>query len=106
MILHNGENVYPVEIEYRLDQHPAVREAAVIGIDHEEWGQEVKAIVVPEEGSDPSADELAAWCGETLAKYKVPTTWEFRREPLPRNPSGKVLKNVLEGGAEARFVED
>ena len=105
MILRNAENIYPVEIEYRLEKHPEVREAAVIGVDHEEWGQEVKAIVVPEGDASPDPEALARFCGETLAAYKVPTAWEFRREPLPRNPSGKVLKNVLEGGAEARFVD-
>ena len=106
MILRNAENVYPVEIEYRLDKHPDVRESAVYGIEHEEWGQEVKAVVVPEAGSTPDAEALGAWVGETLSAYKVPTTWEIRADPLPRNPSGKVLKNVLMGEAENAFVEE
>jgi acyl-CoA synthetase (AMP-forming)/AMP-acid ligase II len=106
MILRNAENVYPVEIEYRLEQHPRVREAAVFGIDHEEWGQAVKAVVVPEPGATVAPAELAAWCGETLAAYKVPTAWEVRREPLPRNASGKVLKNVIRGDALNAFVEE
>jgi acyl-CoA synthetase (AMP-forming)/AMP-acid ligase II len=106
MILKNAENVYPVEIENRLEKHPAVREAAVFGVDHPEWGQEVKAVVVPEPGADPDPGELARFCAETLAAYKVPTAWEIRREPLPRNPSGKILKNVLAGEAESAFVED
>lgn len=97
MILRSAENVYPVEIEYRLEAHPQVAEAAVIGVDHPELGQEVKAIVVPAEGPEPDTDELARWCGETLAAYKVPSLWEIRREPLPRNAAGKVLKNVLRG---------
>jgi acyl-CoA synthetase (AMP-forming)/AMP-acid ligase II len=106
MILRNAENVYPAEIENRLEKHPAVREAAVYGVDHPEWGQAVKAVIVPEPGVDPEPRELARWCGETLAAYKVPTAWEIRREPLPRNPSGKILKNVLAGEAASAFVED
>jgi acyl-CoA synthetase (AMP-forming)/AMP-acid ligase II len=106
MILKNAENVYPAEIENRLEKHPAVREAAVYGIDHPEWGQEVKAVVVPEPGADPDPEDLAHFCAETLAAYKVPTAWEIRREPLPRNPSGKILKNVLAGETQSAFVED
>jgi acyl-CoA synthetase (AMP-forming)/AMP-acid ligase II len=106
MILRNAENVYPVEIENRLEKHASVREAAVYGIDHPEWGQEVKAVIVAEPGAEPDPAELARWCGETLAGYKVPTAWEIRREPLPRNPSGKILKNVLAGQAQNAFVEE
>jgi acyl-CoA synthetase (AMP-forming)/AMP-acid ligase II len=106
MILRNAENVYPVEIENRLEKHPAVREAAVYGVDHPEWGQAVKAVIVPEPDALPEPAELARWCSETLAAYKVPTAWEIRREPLPRNPSGKILKNVLAGEAQNTFVED
>jgi acyl-CoA synthetase (AMP-forming)/AMP-acid ligase II len=106
MILKNAENVYPAEIENRLEKHPAVREAAVYGVDHPEWGQEVKAVVVPELGAQPDPRELARFCGETLAAFKVPTAWEIRSEPLPRNASGKILKNVLAGEASSAFVED
>jgi acyl-CoA synthetase (AMP-forming)/AMP-acid ligase II len=106
MILKNAENVYPAEIENRLEKHPAVREAAVYGVDHPEWGQEVKAVIVPEPGAKPDPAELARFCGETLAAYKVPTQWEIRAEPLPRNPSGKILKNVLAGEAPSAFVEE
>jgi len=106
MILRNAENVYPIEIEYRLDRHADVREAAVYGIEHDEWGQEVKAVVVPEAGASLSPEELAAWCGETLAAYKVPTAWEIRTDPLPRNPAGKVLKNVLRGEAANVLGDD
>jgi len=106
MILRNAENIYPVEIENRLDGHPGVRESAVVGVEHPEWGQEVKAIVVPERGQRVEVQALEGWCRETLAAYKVPTAWELRSEPLPRNPSGKVLKNVLQGEAESRFVDE
>ena len=106
MILRSAENVYPVEIEYRLDAHPEVRESAVVGVDHPELGQEVKAIVVPEPGAQPSSEALAAWCAETLAAFKVPGEWEIRDEPLPRNAAGKILKQVLTGEAEHRQVEE
>ena len=106
MILRNAENIYPVEIEFRLDKHPDVRESAVYGIDHAEWGQEVKAVVVPEPAASLDTGALGSWVGETLAAFKVPTTWEIRSEPLPRNPSGKVLKNVLMGQAANAFVEE
>ncbi len=106
MILRAAENIYPVEIEQRLEAHPQVNEAAVIGIDHPELGQEVKAVVVPEIGAKVGADELSAWVGETLAAYKIPVHWQLQPDPLPRNAAGKVLKNVLRGETENRFIED
>ncbi len=106
MILKNAENVYPAEIENRIEKHPSVREAAVYGVDHPEWGQEVKAVLVAEPGATPDPQELARFCAETLAAYKVPTAWEIRTEPLPRNASGKILKNVLAGQSPSAFVED
>jgi steroid-24-oyl-CoA synthetase len=106
MILRGGENIYPVEIEHRLEAHPDVAEAAVVGVDHEELGQEVKAIVVPRAGARPDPKLLSAWVGETLAAYKVPAHWEIRAEALPRNAAGKVLKNVLTGAAANQFVEE
>ncbi|NQY92149.1 MAG: acyl--CoA ligase [Deltaproteobacteria bacterium] len=102
MILRAAENIYPVEIERRLEAHPAVEEAAVIGVDHAELGQEVKAVVVLASGADaparqhPTSEELAAWCAETMAAFKVPSLWQLRSEPLPRNAAGKVLKIELE----------
>jgi acyl-CoA synthetase (AMP-forming)/AMP-acid ligase II len=101
LILRSGENIYPIEVEQRLDAHPVVVEAAVVGSDHPVHGQEVKAIVVVEPGTQVDVDELARFVGETLAPYKVPTVWEIRHEPLPRNATGKVLKTVLLGEAEA-----
>ena len=106
MILRSGENIYPVEIEHRLDAHSKVHECAVIGSDHPDLGQEVKAVIVPSAGETPGEEELAAWVGETLARFKVPSLWEFRRDPLPRNPAGKVLKKVLTGEAEVGLVEE
>jgi long-chain acyl-CoA synthetase len=106
MILRSAENIYPVEIEYRLEEHPEVREAAVIGVDHDELGQEVKGIVVPEPGAALDEAKLASWCGETLAPFKVPSLWDLRTEPLPRNASGKVLKNVLSGEVSGSAIEE
>ncbi len=106
LILRGGENVYPAEIENCLEAHPAVRECVVLGVPHEELGQEVMAIVVPRDGQDADPEELRAYIGERLAAFKVPTHWEIRSEPLPRNATGKVLRHVLLGTAEAGFVEE
>ncbi len=106
LILRGAENIYPAEIEQRLEAHPGVREAAVAGVPHPELGQEVKAFVVRNDGARVGAEELARWIGETLAYYKVPAHWELREEPLPRNATGKVLKHVLTGDGHSRFVEE
>ena len=95
MILRNAENIYPIEIEYRLDAHPSVAESAVFGVDHPEMGQEVKAVVVPASDAPMDPDDLAQWCLGVLAPYKVPTLWEIRVTPLPRNAAGKVVKREL-----------
>lgn len=111
LILRGAENVYPIEIEQCLEAHPAVAEAAAVGVAHEALGQEVKAIVVlqtsvsaAEEAELPGA--LARWCAERLAYFKVPAHWELRREPLPRTATGKVLKALLSGDATSPFVEE
>ncbi len=106
MILRAAENIYPVEIENRLEAHASVAEVAVVGVDHPELGQEVKAIVVPAPGAGVDTEDLARWVGQALAPYKVPAHWVVRDEPLPRNAAGKVLKNVLTGEAENRFVDE
>ena len=95
MILRNAENIYPIEIEYRLDAHPSVAESAVFGVDHPEMGQEVKAVVVPAGDAAVDPDELARWCLGVLAPYKVPTVWEIHPTPLPRNAAGKIVKREL-----------
>ena len=94
MIVTGGENVYPVEVEEALSQHPAVAEVAVIGVPDERWGEAVKALVVAHPGTVASADDLVAFTRERLAGYKLPRTIDFVEE-LPRNPSGKVLKHEL-----------
>ncbi len=106
LIFRGGENVYPVEIEHRLEEHPGVLEAAVVGVDHAELGQEVKAYVVPKRGVTLREDELAAWCAEVLAYYKVPAHWEVRSEPLPRNATGKIVKAALDDASNLGFVEE
>ncbi len=106
MIIRGGENIYPIEIENRLDEHPSVLESAVVGVEHRTLGQEVKAVVVAKPGRAIDPDDLKAFVAQTLAYYKVPEYIEVRDEPLPRNASGKVLKTVLTGDAENTFVED
>jgi acyl-CoA synthetase (AMP-forming)/AMP-acid ligase II len=94
MIVSGGENVYPREVEEVLYQHPAVAEAAVIGVPDAKWGEAVKAIVVLKPGQSVTADELVAFGKGRLAGYKQPRSVDFI-EALPRNPSGKVLKREL-----------
>jgi acyl-CoA synthetase (AMP-forming)/AMP-acid ligase II len=106
LILRGGENVYPAEIEQCLEEHSGVREAAVLGVDHPELGQEVKAIVVPADGAALDPDELAGFVGARLAYFKVPAHFELRRAALPRNAAGKVLKHLLRDGGENPFLEE
>ena len=106
MILHNGENVYPIEVEYRIEDHPAVSEVAVYGLDDEMTGQLVAASVVPNLGTDLTAQELQTWAANSLAPYKVPTVWDIRSEPLPRNAAGKVVKDALSGLREFTALDD
>ena len=90
MIRRSGENVAAHEVESVLMSHPGVRLAAVIGVPDEIRGEEVKAFVV----GDVAVDELASYCGERLAAFKVPSQWEFRQE-LPMTPSERVAKEKL-----------
>jgi long-chain acyl-CoA synthetase len=94
MIVSGGENIYPAEVENVLMHHPAVADAAVIGVPSEKWGETVKAIVVPAAGADFSERDLIDYCRERLAHYKCPTSVDLV-EALPRNPSGKLLKTEL-----------
>jgi long-chain acyl-CoA synthetase len=106
LILRGGENVYPAEIEQRLELHPDVAEAAVIGTPHPELGQEVKAVVVPKMGRAIEVKSLASWVSDGLAYFKVPSHWEIRAEPLPRNATGKVLKHVLREAGASTFIDE
>jgi len=100
MILRGGFNVYPREVEEVLLTHPAVSLAAVVGVPHEEHGEEIKAFVVLAEGADLTADALIAWSKEQMAAYKYPRQVEFRSE-LPMNATGKILRRQLRDEASA-----
>ena len=94
MIVSGGENVYPREVEEVLYQHPAVQEAAIIGIPDPYWVESVHAVVVLRQGADASAEELISFCKERLARYKAPKSVEFAGT-LPKTPSGKILKREI-----------
>ena len=106
MIIRGGENVYPAEIENQIELHPDVAEVAVYGVPDRELGQRVKAVVVPHPGAEPDPEAIRTFAAAKLAYYKVPEIVEVRREPLPRNATGKVMKHVLSGEGENTFVED
>ncbi|MBM4361185.1 MAG: long-chain fatty acid--CoA ligase [Deltaproteobacteria bacterium] len=94
MIIRGGFNVYPREIEEVLYAHPAVGEAAVIGIPHESHGEEVKAVLALKAGHQATAEDIIAYCKERLAAYKYPRIVEFR-DSLPKTATGKILKREL-----------
>jgi long-chain acyl-CoA synthetase len=95
MLIRGGENVYCAEVEAALYEHPAVADAAVIGVPHDELGEEVGAVVCLRPGAAASADELRAFLRERIAAFKVPAHVWFRDGELPRNPGGKILKTRL-----------
>src|SRR6185312_12676769 len=94
MIIRGGNNIYATDVEAVILEHPAVREAAVVGVPHEVLGEDVGAFVVRKAGIDCSNDELLAFCAEHLADYKRPRKLWFVDE-LPRNATGKVMKHKL-----------
>jgi long-chain acyl-CoA synthetase len=96
MIIRGGFNVYPREVEEVLYAHPAVAEAAVIGVPDERMGEEVKAVVAFKPGHSATLDELNAHCRAHLAAYKAPRSFEVRAA-LPKGPTGKILKRELRG---------
>ena len=100
LIIRGGYNVYPSEIENVLHAHPAVAEAAVVGVPDERLGEEVMAVIVARASVELLEPEMVAWCRERLAPYKCPRIFQFRAE-LPKNTLGKVLKGELAviGGA-------
>ena len=94
MIISGGVNIYPAEIESVLLTHPKVADAAVFGIPHEDWGEEVKAVVEPVEGIEAASAGRRAildFCRDKLAKYKRPKSIDFTTE-MPRDPNGKLYK--------------
>jgi acyl-CoA synthetase (AMP-forming)/AMP-acid ligase II len=94
MIVSGGENIYPAEVENALFGHPAIADAAVVGVPHEKWGEAVQAIVVLKPGENASAEDIIAFAKTRIASYKVPKDVAFI-EALPRNPSGKILRREL-----------
>lgn len=94
MILTGSENVASVEVESVLCQHPAIAEAAVIGVPDETWGERVHAVIVLKPGCNTSPEDIISFCRQYLAGYKVPKSVDFV-ETLPRNATGKVLKGEL-----------
>ena len=94
MIISGGENVYPREVEEVLLAHPAIDQAAVLGLPHEHWGEQVVAFIVVRPGMNVSSDELKQACGARLSRYKIPK--EFRAViELPRNRMGKIDRRQL-----------
>ena len=97
MIISGGVNIYPAEIENALSAHPAVDDVAVFGIPHEEWGEQIKAVVQPAPGAKPGpalTEDLLAFLGDRLARFKLPRTIDYVTE-LPRDPNGKLYKRRL-----------
>jgi len=94
MIITGGENVYPAEVENALYEHPAVSEAAVIGIPDEKWGEAVKAIIVPKPGLKIDEDHVISFVRERIAGFKTPKSIDVI-EIMPRNASGKILRKDL-----------
>jgi fatty-acyl-CoA synthase len=94
MYVSGGENVYPAEVEAVLHEHPAIADAAVLGMPDERWGEVGMAVVVLRTGRSADEAELLAFCRERLAAFKTPRAVRFAAE-LPRSPSGKLLKREL-----------
>ncbi|MFC7721644.1 class I adenylate-forming enzyme family protein [Nonomuraea recticatena] len=93
MVIRGGENVYCAEVEAALFEHPSVDDAAVIGVPHDELGEEVGAVIRLSAPATP--EELTAFLKERIAGFKVPAHFWFRDAELPRNPGGKILKTRL-----------
>ncbi|MBT5415043.1 MAG: hypothetical protein HOK81_10625, partial [Rhodospirillaceae bacterium] len=97
IIITGGFNVWPKEVEDALYAHPAVAQAAVVGVPDEEWGEAVKAFIVAKPDAEPGPvleAELTALCREHLAGYKKPRRYEFA-ESLPLSPVGKIMRRAL-----------
>ena len=95
MIIRGGENIYATEVENVLYDHPAVTDAALIGLPHRTLGEEPAAVVHLAPGTGASEDELRAFVRERLAAFKVPVRIAFSEDTLPRNANGKILKGDL-----------
>ncbi len=100
MVNRGGENVYCVEVENALVEHPSVFEVAVLGVPDEMMGEKVGAVIVPRPGTNPDVREIREFAKARIADFKVPQFIALRAEPLPRNAGGKVLKPVLRSETE------
>ncbi|MEH6663204.1 MAG: acid--CoA ligase, partial [Brevundimonas sp.] len=94
LIISGGANIYPADVEAAIEAHPQVRGSAVIGLPDEEWGAVVHAIVQPAEDATQDAEDLLAFIGGQLARFKLPKSIEFTDEPL-RDEAGKVRRAAL-----------
>jgi len=95
MLIRGGENIYCIEVENVLYDHPAVMDAALVGIPHKTLGEEPGAVVTLKPGAEASEQELRAFVAERLAAFKVPVRVIFWPETLPRNANGKIIKAEL-----------
>jgi acyl-CoA synthetase (AMP-forming)/AMP-acid ligase II len=95
IVIRGGENIYSIEVENALYDHPAVSDAALIGLPHRTLGEEPAAVVQLAPGMAASEEELQAWVRARLAAFKCPVRIAFLPEPLPRNANGKILKAEL-----------
>jgi len=100
MYISGGENVYPIEIERVLYDHPAISEAAVVGMPDEKWGEVGCAFVALKPGTEVTEEELREFCRKRLARYKVPKRFVFLPE-LPKTSAGKIAKRVLKERARS-----
>ncbi|MGV2448056.1 UNVERIFIED_CONTAM: long-chain fatty acid--CoA ligase, partial [Bacillus sp. ATCC 13368] len=94
MIIASGYNVYPIEVEDIIYQHPAVKETCVYGVPDSYRGETVKAAIVLKKGKSVTEQEIREFCVQRLARYKVPRSFEFR-EQLPKSAVGKILRRIL-----------
>lgn len=95
MIVSGGENIYPIEVENVLHDHPAIQQCAVIGIPHDTWGEAVHAVVIVNDNAQVTEEELISFCKNNIASYKCPVSVTFRIEPMPLSPINKILKTEL-----------
>ena len=95
MIISGGYNIYPMELENVISDHPEVIEVAVFGVPHEKWGESPFAVCVTGENPSVTADEIIDLCADRLGSYKKPSGVQFTTEPLPKSPVGKVKRKEL-----------
>jgi long-chain acyl-CoA synthetase len=95
MIITGGENVFSTEVENALYKHPAILEAAVVGVPDVTWGEAIKAVVVLKPGMKATAEDIISHCRNHIAHFKVPRSVDFYEGALPKSGSGKILKREL-----------